>query len=229
MSPFSSRFPSLSVRRAVARAALLLAFAALAACGNDDAAPPAKPTEADLLASGYTQMNGYLVPPRELADPTLPDTCVLLTESDPGPKEMITEPLAPIERMGHVCIATIASKYGYDLSIAVEIRHPETFEVEAGLPKDMESFWMAEGGGIDLLGGRREQVEPIEGLGELAMWYPITGGIGLHAYSQGSRYIHRVTIRGIDKERSLAWAKAFAQRAIEASAALGQSPVTPAQ
>ena len=212
---------------AAASLALLLALVPLAGCGEREAEAPPEKSEAELLASGHTRMNGYLVPPREVPDPTLPDSCELLTTSNPGPKELIAEPLAPIQRMTHVCIATAAATPQYEHSIALEVRHPETFEVEAGLPKDMESFWMAEGGGLDLMGSRREQVEVLDGLGDFATWYPITHGFGLHAYTQGGQTIVRVTIRGIDKERSLAWSRAAAQRAIEASAALGTSP-TPA-
>lgn len=203
--------------------ALVLALLALAGCGErkESAAPqPPEKSEAELLASGYLKMNGYLVPPREVPDPTIPDSCALLTEANPGPKELIAEPLAPIERMTNVCIAKPASQPGYDDMIAVEVRHPEPLEIEAGgVPKDLESYWVAEGGGIDLMGGRKEQVEQIPGLGDFAVWYVIGGGHGLQAYAQG-HHIVRITIRGVEMKDSQAWAKAVAQRALESCIAL---------
>ncbi len=187
----------------------------LLGCGGSDETPGEKP------GPGYSQLNGYRVPPRTLPDPTLPDSCEILAASEPGPKELITEPLAPLERMSNVCIVRADSRPGYAYSIAVEVRHPEQIEIEAGVPTNLETFWSAEGGGIDLLGGRREQIQEIADLGDFAAWYPINLGLGLHAYQQG-RYIVRITIRGIEIERGLAWARTVAQRALEESSSLAQ-------
>ena len=227
--------PLRAIARLLGRAAvaLPLVLALLAGCGEPKQAPSIpQQTEAEKLASGYTKMNGYLVPPPQVDDPTLPDSCALLTSADPEPKELITEPLAEIERMTSVCIARPESPPGYDHSIAVEVRHPDPLEIEAGIPKDIETFWVAEGGGIDLLGGRREQVQEIAGLGDFATWYPITNGLGLHTYRKSptqGQYIIRMTIRGIDMDTSLAWAKTVAQSSLDAIAKLENNQVTPAQ
>jgi hypothetical protein len=214
--------------RGASQLALVLLLIPLASCKDASNASPGQPTDAELQAQGYTSMNGYLVPPPQVLDPTLPDSCALLTEAVPGPKELIAEPLAPIERMTSVCIARALDDPTLNHSVAVEVRHPESFEVTAsGPPKDLEMFWLAEGGGVDLLGGRRDEVKQIAGLGDYAVWYPIDFGLGLHAY-QGL-VIARITIRGIDEEHSLAWSKAVAQRALEAAGALGQTPVAQPQ
>jgi hypothetical protein len=77
---------------------------------------------------------------------------------------------------------------------------------------------MAEGAGVGFLGGEREGIKEVAGLGDFAVWYPITDGLCLHLYWQG-KYIIRITTRGIDNERGLPWAKTLAQRALDASAA----------
>lgn len=202
--------------------ALLSVLLALPGCGGSDE------TQAEKPAPGHSQMNGYRVPARTVPDPTLPDSCEILTAAEPGPKELIAEPLAPVERISNVCIVRSDSEPGYSHSIAVELRHPEQLEIEAGVPTSLETFWRAEGGGIDLLGGRREQIQEIDGLGDFATWYPIHLGLGLHAYLQG-RYIVRITIRGIELERGLVWARTVAQRALEESALLAQAGSAPVQ
>ena len=203
--------------RGLAPLALLLA---LAACGDSKTAvEPSQPMETDLLAQGYTKVDDYLVPPITLPDATLPDSCPLLLEADP--KGLIAEPLGPIERMSHVCIATAAAKPGYQHMLGLEIRHPEPGEVEnsgGAVPKDLETYWMAEGNGVGFLGGKREDIQAVGGLGDFAVWYPITDGLCLHTYWKG-KYIIRVTTRGLDNERGLPWAKTLTQRALDASAA----------
>lgn len=143
--------------------------------------------------------------------------CALLVEADP--KRMIAEPLAPLLRMSNVCIAHARSTPSLETSLAVELRHPEAVEIEAGgLPSSKETFMRAEGASVGLMGGREAEVVELPDLADYAVWYPINGGVALHAYWRG-QYILRFTIRGLPVEPSLEWAKQVTRRAIAATAA----------
>jgi hypothetical protein len=193
--------------------AIVLGVAALG-CG-DSGSPAEAPAPDDVPR---TEMNGYMVPERQIPDPTLVDSCVLLTQADP--KGMLKEELAPIDRMSNVCLAFAASSQTLERSLTVELRHPEPLEIEnGGVPTNPEQFWGAEGGGVDLMGGKKEQVQQLQGIGDFAVWYPMTGGMALHAYWEG-KYIIAINVRGIDEQSGLAWAKDVAQRAIQATAEL---------
>jgi hypothetical protein len=195
---------------------LLLLLASVGCGDGGDASSPAD--EATVPDVPRFEMNGYMVPERQIPDPTLVDSCLLLTEADP--KGVLAEPLAPIDRMSNVCLAFTASSQTLERSLTVELRHPEPIEIEnGGVPKDKETFWTAEGGGVDLMGGKKEAVQEIPGLGDFSVWYPMTGGMALHTYWQG-KYILAINVRGIDAERGLAWAKEVAGRAIQKTAEL---------
>ncbi len=188
-------------------------------CGASDsessgggAAAPSEPMP------GYELISGLQVPAREIQDETLPDSCDLLTEA--RPLEMIDEPFAPVERMSNVCIAYAASTPTFDRSLSVELRRPEPLEQErddAGVPRNEEEFWVAEGAGVGLVGGKQEELEEIGGLGDYTVWYPIRGGMALHTY-WNREYILAINVRGVPIEKGVAWAQEVARAAIRKTA-----------
>jgi len=188
-------------------------------CGNSDSQDADAKAPAPLLP-GYELKGGLQVPPRQIQDPGLPDSCDLLTQA--SPTSMLDEPFAPAERMSNVCIAYAASTPTFEKSLSVELRRPEELERERddkGLPTNEEQFWIAEGAGIGLVGGDREEVEEIPGLGDYSVWYPIRDGMALHTY-WGGDYILAVNVRGIPVEKGLAWAKEVSKAAIGSTLAL---------
>jgi hypothetical protein len=214
-------------RRSLVRATCALAVL-LSACGDSKSPAPIEPqNDAEGPAAGWKEMNGYLVPPKPFPDPTLPDSCTLLTAADP--LGMIQRPLGPIMRVSDVCIAYDQDTPTLAHSVQVELRRPVPVELEkGGLPSNRDQYWEAEGVSVEMLGGRREGIEDLPGVGDYAVWYPIGDGFSLQAYWQG-RYILRLTMRGIEKDAALTWAKQVAQRAIDATAAVeGQSSAGPA-
>jgi hypothetical protein len=227
-----------SARRRHVRAACALALL-LSACGDSQSPAPIESpasiespvslepsNDAERRAAGWQEMNGLLVPPDPSPDPTLPDSCGFLTEADP--RGMIQKPMGAIMRISDVCIAYDAETPTLEHSLQVELRYPASFELEQGLPRNQEQYWGAEGTGVDLMGGRRETIEDLSGVGDYAVWYPIDDGFTLHAYWQG-RYILRLTMRGIEKDAALNWARKVAQRAIDATATLaGPASANPA-
>jgi hypothetical protein len=205
--------------------AALLAVSALAACGEPiDPQKPPPPGEPEKI--NYVEVNGYQVPERENTDAGLPDSCSLLTEADP--RAVIQEPLAPISRMSDVCLAFAESTPQLEHSLTVELRRPVALERERGpQPSSKEKFFEAEGAGIGLIGGTEQEIQEIPGIGDYAVWYPMTGGLALHAY-WNNEYILAINVRGVDQEKGLSWAKAVAKRAVESTASTGTSaPVAP--
>jgi len=100
-------------------------------------------------------MNGYPVPERLIMDPGLPDSCELLTQGDP--KTLITEPLAPIARLENVCVVYAVSTPTLGTAITLELRRPEQLERDKGpLPSDKATFFVAQGAGVGLAGGKEE-------------------------------------------------------------------------
>jgi len=195
--------------------AAVLALTALA-CGNEEDAPP---PESVIPEVQRFEMNGFVVPVRENDDPTLVDSCLLLTSSDP--KGMIQEPLAPLMRMTDVCLAFAESTPQLDHSLTVELRYPGPVEIEeqGGVPTNLDQFWIAEGSSVGLMGGVQKEIQQLEGIGDFAIWYPISGGMSLHAYWQG-KYILAIYVRGFDPQVGLTWSKEVAAKAIHATTEL---------
>ncbi len=204
-------------RRGRVRAACALALL-LSACGDSQSPAPIEPqSDAERSAAGWENMNGYPVPPRSFSDPMLPDSCTLLTEADP--RGMIQKPLGPIMRVSDVCIAYDSDTPTLAHSLQVELRRPVPVELErGGLPSSRDQYWEAEGVSVEMLGGSREGIQDFPGVGDYAVWYPIGDGFSLHTYWQG-RYVLRLTMRGIEKDAALTWARQVARRAIDVTAA----------
>jgi hypothetical protein len=214
----------------------MAALVCLAACGDSGGSGgsttagdvPVMGTIGDPVTGPYEQVGSLQVPPRTIADPGLPDSCTLLAAAEP--EALITEPIAPVVRMTNVCIAHAVSSPTFEYSLSVELRRPEPVERASGpQPSNEDAFWVAEGGGIDLVGGLREELKPIEGIGDYAVWYPITDGMALHAYWQ-SEFILAINVRGVPTDRGLTWAQEVARDAIERTAALAAVPgATPSE
>jgi hypothetical protein len=137
------------------------------------------------------------------------DPCALLREADPQ-KLLDTEVGAPWRVYG-LCRfeARVWPRDEPERAIGLEMR-PDT---ERGVAHDLDEFWEREGAGVDLLGGRREQIEEIPGLGDYALWVPTDRGLQLYAYWE-DRYILVLTIAGAPREQALPWARALAANAI---------------
>ena len=207
--------------RVLSLCACALGITFVMGCGEESDVPPAAPAQplyGDGTEGEYVTMGGLQVPFRRNLDPGLPDSCELL--ADARAQAMFGEPVAAAERMSDLCVVYPKSSQTWDRALTVEVRRPVPLEVERGIPADEEQFWTAEGAGIGLVGGVREELQEIDGLGSYAVWYPIRGGLALHAYWDGA-FILAINVRGLPTETGLEWAKGVAARAISRTAELG--------
>jgi hypothetical protein len=147
------------------------------------------------------------------------DPCELLRAADPG--ALIGTEIGPEFRVYGLCRyeSKVWLKDQPERAIGLEMRR----EPSRPVPTSLDEFWLREGGGVDLMGGRREQVVELAGLGDYALWYPTYDGIQLYAYWD-QHNILVLTVAGVPVERSLPWAQELARKAIEkASAPVSQA------
>jgi hypothetical protein len=169
---------------------LACAFCAGLACGETEAPPAVQPQ----------------------ASAGVPDSCALLGAADPKSllRSEVGEPfriygLCRVERAG-------AAPFDPEHSAALEVRSDA-----ASVPASFDAFWELEGGGVGLAGGLREQVAEIPGLGDYALWHPITRGLRLFAYARPDLVVV-VTVVGVPTERALPWAQTLARDAVSRAA-----------
>jgi hypothetical protein len=153
-------------------------------------------------------MSGLQVPERTADDGT-PDSCELLAAA--APQRLLGAEVFPAQRVYGLCLfeARDSVTGGAEKSIALEIRKDP-----AGTPRDLDAFWDREGAGVGFAGGKREQIETLQSLGDRALWHPIDGGLRLFAYWKSDRILV-LTVRGVPTELALPWARQLAQTAIQ--------------
>jgi hypothetical protein len=154
------------------------------------------------------RFGGISAPPRSQDDGS-PDSCVLLGDANPG--ALLDAKLAPAERIYGLCWVQDESMPDPERSIGLEIRRDP-----AGVPGNLEQFWEREGGGVQMLGSSREQIQELGMLGDYALWFPVTGGMQLFTYWK-NEYILVLTVRGVPTEQALPWARALAGRSVQAA------------
>ena len=185
--------------------------AILLGCGADDSPPPApvaQPAPPAPLAqpAPLESFAGLQAPPRVLDDGS-PDTCALLGPADPG--ALLGSALGTAQRIYGLCLVETAPPAQPERSVGLEIRKDPS-----GVPGNFDAFWEREGGGVGMLGSSREQVKEIENLGDYALWFPIDGGMQLFTYWKNA-YILVLTVRGVETERALPWARELAATAVQ--------------
>lgn len=192
--------------------ALLAAATLLVVCGLGGACRDASDAEGPNVSVAELAPLEY--PPRDSRfDDGAPDSCVLLRAADPA--QLYGEPMGPAQRMLSLCIADLSGwdGSGPERSVQLEIRKAD----ERGVPADLEAFWVAEGAGIEFVGGKREAIQRLPDLADLALYVPITNGVRFYSYWD-DEYILLLTVLGApDPQAALAWSQELIGSSIEAS------------
>ena len=152
------------------------------------------------------QLGSILAPPRTQDDGS-PDACELLGGADPA--ALLGTEIAAAQRVYGLCYVGPAAPAMEERSVGLEIRRDPN-----GVPANLDQFWEREGGGVQMLGSSREQIEPLPQLGDFALWFPVEGGMQLFTYWK-SQYILVLTVRGVPTERALPWARALAAASVQ--------------
>jgi hypothetical protein len=176
-------------------------------CGTAEAPP----SDYALRPASFETRHGLQIPPR-VHDDGSPDACDLLGEA--SPRELLGAEVGPALRIYGMCRVAAQGPAEPERSAALEIRRDR-----AGVPHDLDAFWEREGGGVGMLGSRREEIRELDAPGDYALWFPIDGGLQLHAFWQ-DEYILVLTIRGVPAERALLWARELAQRSVVRASSL---------
>ena len=189
--------------------------ALLLACGAVEE-PPANPAAADsarqaapptpIGAPPLARLGSILAPPRTQDDGS-PDACELLGAADPA--ALLGAEVAAAQRVYGLCWVETAVRETAERSVGLEIRRDPN-----GVPANLEQFWEREGGGVQMLGSSREQIELLPLLGDYALWFPVEGGMQLFSYWK-NQYILVLTVRGVPTERALPWARALAAASLQ--------------
>jgi hypothetical protein len=142
------------------------------------------------------------------------DQCELLLAADPA--ALLGVEIGPEFRTYGLCRyeAKVWLKQDPERAVGLEMRR----EPNQPVPVNFEEFWVREGGGVDLMGGKRENVVELKGLGDYALWFPTARGLQLYAYWD-THNVLVLTIAGATVEKSLPWAQDLAKKAIEKASA----------
>jgi hypothetical protein len=173
-------------------------------CGDESAkrevSPPALPSLETPVAEDFRYFE-YKI---GAADP-----CELLVTA--APQTLLETELTPAFRVLGLCRAEAKerAKDEPERYVSLELRR----EPLRPVPNDLAEFWQREGGGVDMLGGRREQIQVLDGIGDYALWYPSQSGLQLYAYWDRHNVLV-LTVAGAPVERALPWARDLAQKAI---------------
>lgn len=184
--------------RSATGAALALALAAWIGCGEREeqrSAPAAPPAPAIPEAPRKFSAAG-------------PDACTLLADADP--KMLLGGELGAPWRIYGLCRVEVPGS-GADgtpeRSVGLEVR---VAEEGVKLPTNLDEFWLQEDAGVGFAGGKREQLVQLPGIGDFALWHPITGGLRVFGY-WGGRWILVLTVMGTPQEKALPWAQELAR------------------
>ena len=142
------------------------------------------------------------------------DPCELLRAADPG--ALLGTEVGPEFRVYGLCRyeAKVWLKGEPERAVGLEMRR----EPKRAVPTSLDEFWVREGNGVDMLGGTREQVVELRGLGDYALWYPSRDGMQLYAYWDQHNVLV-LTIAGAPVDSSLPWAQELAKQAIQKASA----------
>ena len=189
--------------------------AAWLAVGSCVGAAPGCGDAKDVDARGDWGRSGEIVEiagiraPRRDQDDGTPDPCELIGRADP--RSLLGADLDTARRIYGLCLVDAAAPGQPERSVGLEIRRDA-----AGTPRDLDDFWLREGGGVGTLGSSREQIEPLAEPGEFSLWFPIEGGLQLFSYWNRD-YVLVLTIRGVPTDRALPWARDLARSSVAAA------------
>jgi hypothetical protein len=142
------------------------------------------------------------------------DQCELLLAADPA--GLLETEIGPEFRTYGLCRyeAKVWRKGEPERAVGLEMRR----EPQRPVPTNMDDFWAREGGGVGLMGGKREEVVMLSGIGDYALWYPTARGLQMYAFWD-THNILLITIAGATVEKSLPWAQELAKKAIAQASA----------
>jgi hypothetical protein len=173
-------------------------------CGGESTQREVSPPEIPSLETPAAEDFRYFEYEIGAADP-----CELLIAA--GPQALLETELAPASRVLGLCRTEAKERVKGEPEryVSLELRR----EPLRSVPNDLAEFWQREGGGVDMLGGRREQIQVLHGIGDYALWYPSENGLQLYAYWD-SHNVLVLTVAGAPLERALPWALDLTQKAI---------------